>query len=237
MIKKNIYVSFFIFSSICLLSMPIKSVVSPNSIMDHHKIKLIKKVVDGQADENEISTCLEIIKNAAERAANAVKKLSNLALRHFEFYLFEDFDIDKLKTKTAQSIKNMEEVISRELTRLQTLSGNKKFASHINQIQFYREQLKEIGKDLVTFLCNIYSKNLANRNSLESAKINYRKAWEKYGMADSETDERTNRLNLLKTAILLRITINPVKTLSESTDEQIKKIFKKKNKLYQLAAL
>lgn len=235
-IKRSLFITLSVFLSFFFLARPANSVVSPSSIMDHHKIKLIKKVLEGEALENEVSTCLDLIKNAQERAASAVKKISSLALRHMEFYLYEDFDIDKLKTKTVQSIKNMEEVIARELTRWQTLSGHRKFIDHIKQIERYKEQIQEIRKDIVTFLCNLYCKHLASKNSLESAKIGYRKAWEKYGLADAEVDERVQRLNLLKAAILLRITINPVKTLSETTDEQIKKIFKKKNKLYQLAA-
>lgn len=216
------------------LTKTVQPIVSPR-LMDHHKTKLIKKIIDGSADKKELEACLEIIKNAEERTFNSLKKLNSSALKHLETYLFEDFDVDKLKQKTFQSAKNMEEIVARELSRYQELKDHSKFSTYICQMAQQKERIVERRKDLVTFLCNLYCRNFASKNSLESAKINYRKAWESYGNQSNEDEDRTSRLNLLKTAILLRMAINPTKTLSETTDEQIKKIMKKKNELYQIA--
>lgn len=170
------------------------------------------------------------------RAASTFDKLMDIALNSLSVYINEEFDVDKLKSHIYRSAANLECFVSREFEKFNSLSNISNFKEPVDKIGNYLDKMKQARKNPGLFLWKVFRTYSSRFCSLDRAKEEYIKAWEKFScLREQDSKIMSARVAFVRATITLRMAMAPLKTLGETTDKQLKKVFSRAGDLYAFA--
>ncbi len=208
----------------------------PSEISDFEQTLLIMKISHGSGTSKDRLAISESIKFRLIQAQKFIGRLYKLTFDELKEYLNNSFDVDRLRRQIRMTAKKYAEIVSSDYARFKSLQQLFPFTEPLKEMHEIRIKLEMAATKTPDFIAMIYKKKIYKPELLNQLKSQFVRTYKEFQLSkniDGQTPKNTLQ-SLIKATLCLKLAIEPEKTISQKTEQQIGQIQETADKFFKV---